>query len=73
MSQDAATPTDPVILAAEQDAARENAKKAAAEAKTAAIGAQNASLQAQLGTFPDSGNSGKVDVKTDGGKAEAAE
>ncbi|MBQ1542284.1 MAG: hypothetical protein IIZ63_09795 [Caulobacteraceae bacterium] len=72
MSQDAATPTDPVILAAEQDAARENAKKAAAEAKTAAIGAQNASLQAQLGTFPDSGNSGKVDVKTDGGKAEAA-
>jgi hypothetical protein len=71
MAQDATPEKDPVIAAANRAEAEAQAQKAAAEAKSAAISAELAAEKAAIGTLPDSGHSGKVELKTDAGKAEA--
>lgn len=64
-------PLDPVVAAANQAKARSDAQTAAFEAESKRIAATAAAQQAAIASIPDSGFSGRVELKTDGGKGEA--
>jgi hypothetical protein len=71
MAQDSTTPTDPVILKAQQDKAQSEARTAAYNAEAAEVTAKYSSAKAAVEALPTSGTSGAVDLKSDAGKSEA--
>lgn len=71
MAQDAATPTDPIILKAQQDKAQSEAKTAAYTAAAAEVTAKYANAKAAVDALPTSATTGATTTGADAGKSEA--